>query len=116
MGHDRAWGGPLTVLAVVRRFAPRFPGALAALVLGGISVALLGLGSKGVAIIGAVPAGLPGFAVPRVSLSDIGALVSVAGGLRRTRSGCRSAHCSSSIGRHVRIAAVYRSNVREAVS
>ena len=71
----------LIVLAVLRRFVPRFPGALAALVLGGAAVALLGLASKGVAIIGAVPAGLPGFAVPRVSLGDIGALVPVAGGL-----------------------------------
>jgi SulP family sulfate permease len=71
----------LVVLAVLRRFAPRFPGALAALVLGGALVALLGLASKGVAIIGAVPGGLPGFAVPRVSLGDIGALVPVAGGL-----------------------------------
>jgi SulP family sulfate permease len=71
----------LIVLALVQRFAPRFPGALAALVLGGGAVALLGLASKGVAIIGAVPAGLPGFAVPHVSLGDIGALVPVAGGL-----------------------------------
>ena len=33
------------------------------------------------AIIGAVPAGLPGFAVPKLSLGDIGALVPLAGGL-----------------------------------
>ena len=63
----------LIVLALLRRFAPRFPGALAALALGGGAVALLGLASKGVAIIGAVPAGLPGFSVPKVSLGDIGA-------------------------------------------
>ena len=71
----------LVVLSVLRRFAPRFPGALAALVLGGGAVALLELASKGVAIIGAVPAGLPGFSVPKVSLGDIGALVPLAGGL-----------------------------------
>jgi SulP family sulfate permease len=44
-------------------------------------VALLSLASKGVAIIGGVPAGLPGFAVPRVSFGDIGTLVPFAGGL-----------------------------------
>ncbi len=71
----------LIVLALMRRFAPRFPGALAALFLGAVAVSLLKLESKGVAIIGAVPAGLPGFSVPKLSLGDIGTLVPLAGGL-----------------------------------
>jgi sulfate permease, SulP family len=69
------------VLAFLQRFARLVPGALVALVIGGAAVALLGLASKGVAIIGAVPAGLPGFALPRVSLGDVGTLVPFAGGL-----------------------------------
>ena len=44
------------------------PGALAAFALGAGAVALLELASKGVAIIGSVPAGLPGFSVPKVLL------------------------------------------------
>jgi SulP family sulfate permease len=69
------------VLAVLGRFAPRVPGALIALVLGGGAVAMLGLASKGVAIIGGVPAGLPGLEVPRVGFGDIGTLAPFAGGL-----------------------------------
>ncbi len=71
----------VVVLALLARFARRVPGALVVLVLGGAAVAWLGLASKGVAIIGDVPAGLPGVAVPRVSLGDIGTLMPMAGGL-----------------------------------
>ncbi len=71
----------IAVLSLLRRFAPRVPGALVVLVIGGAAVALLGLGPKGVAIIGAVPAGLPGLSVPHVSLGDIGTLLPIAGGL-----------------------------------
>jgi MFS superfamily sulfate permease-like transporter len=60
----------LVVLAVLERFARRLPGALVVLVLGGVAVARLGLASKGVAIIGDVPAGLPGWPC-RVSHSGI---------------------------------------------
>ncbi|HEY1515083.1 MAG TPA: SulP family inorganic anion transporter, partial [Solirubrobacteraceae bacterium] len=69
------------VLAVLGRLAPRIPGALVALVLGGVAVAGLGLAAGGVAIIGGVPAGLPGLAVPRVDFGDIGTLAPFAGGL-----------------------------------
>jgi SulP family sulfate permease len=44
-------------------------------------VAVLGLASKGVAVIGGVPAGLPGLEVPRVGFGDIGTLAPFAGGL-----------------------------------
>ncbi len=75
-------GGVLmAILALLGQFAPRIPGALIALVAGSAAVALLGLESKGVAIIGGVPAGLPGVAVPRVSFGDIGTLAPYAGGL-----------------------------------
>jgi SulP family sulfate permease len=71
----------ISVLAVLGHFAPPIPGALVALVLGGVAVAALGLAARGVAIIGGVPAGLPGFAVPRVGFGDVGTLVPFAGGL-----------------------------------
>ena len=71
----------VTMLALVARFAPRVPGALIALVAGGVAVSVIGLASKGVAIIGGVPAGLPGVALPAVSLGDIGTLAPFAGGL-----------------------------------
>ena len=71
----------LGVLALLGRFAGRLPGALVVLVIGGAAVAWLGLDSKSVAVIGDVPAGLPGVALPQVSLGDIGTLVPMAGGL-----------------------------------
>ena len=71
----------LAVMALLGRFAPLIPGALVVLVIGGAAVAWLELASKGVAIIGDVPAGLPGLSLPRVSLGDIGTLVPIAAGL-----------------------------------
>ena len=71
----------LAVLVLLGRFARLVPGALVVLVIGGALVSWLGLASKGVAIIGEVPAGLPGVSVPRVSLGDIGTLVPIAAGL-----------------------------------
>ncbi|MGA9858979.1 MAG: SulP family inorganic anion transporter [Solirubrobacteraceae bacterium] len=73
--------GLIAVLALLAQFAPRVPGALVALVVGGVAVAVLDLAATGVAIIGAVPAGLPGVAVPHVSFGDIGTLAPYAGGL-----------------------------------
>ena len=71
----------LAVLVLVGRFARLVPGALVVLVIGGALVSWLGLAPKGVAIIGDVPAGLPGVSLPRVSLGDIGTLVPIAAGL-----------------------------------
>ncbi len=71
----------LAVLALLQRFARRIPGALVVLLVGGAAVAWLGLAAKGVSVIGDVPAGLPGLAVPHVSLGDIGTLLPMAGGL-----------------------------------
>lgn len=55
----------IATLLLLKRFAPRIPGALV-VVLGGIlAVVGLDLADTGVAIIGAVPAGLPPVAIPR---------------------------------------------------
>ncbi len=51
-------GGILLIL-VIRRWAPRIPGGLLAVVAGTALVALLGLDENGIKIVGKVPAGLP---------------------------------------------------------
>jgi high affinity sulfate transporter 1 len=66
--------GTIAAIRLLRRFAPKLPGALIALVLATVAVAALGLDQRGVSVLGAVPAGLPGLTVPQVSLGDILAL------------------------------------------
>ena len=60
------WVGAVALGVVfgLRRVAPRIPGALV-LVVGGLFASwLLDLGARGVALVGAVPRGLPSFALP----------------------------------------------------
>lgn len=54
----------LVLLAQVKRRAPAAPRALVAVVAMGVAVALLDLDAGGVAVVGEVPRGLPGFALP----------------------------------------------------
>jgi MFS superfamily sulfate permease-like transporter len=49
----------LLVLIALRRFAPSLPGALIVAAAGGVAVVLLNLQNLGVAVVGAVPSGLP---------------------------------------------------------
>jgi SulP family sulfate permease len=68
------------VLAVMlggERLGPRFPGALVAVVGSLVGVALVDLASRGVALVGSVPAGLPGLALPSLAPADLVALVPV---------------------------------------
>ena len=71
----------LGVLLAAGRFAPRLPAALVAMLVAGIVVQLLALQSAGVAVIGAVPAGLPALSVPSVPLHQMPALLAEAAGL-----------------------------------
>ncbi len=65
----------MVVLVVMRRLLPTWPSALIVVVLG-ILVAWAGdLAARGVALVGAVPAGLPPLEVPAVGLADVQALV-----------------------------------------
>jgi high affinity sulfate transporter 1 len=73
--------GAFLVLAAGPRLFPRVPAALLALVLSGAAVALLGLDRSGVAVIGAVPAGLPTFRLPVVPFDRLGRLMADAAGL-----------------------------------
>lgn len=54
----------LALLIMIRRQAPRAPAALIALLVAGVAVFLLELDRHSVKLVGEVPSGLPGFAVP----------------------------------------------------
>jgi len=61
----------LAVLTVLKRVAPRVPGPLAGVALGGLAVFVFDLGSRGVAVVGAVSPGLPSLGVPSVTAGDL---------------------------------------------
>jgi SulP family sulfate permease len=61
----------LVLLVLLKRFAPRFPGALVIVVVMTAASALLGLAEKGVAVIGDIPRGLPLPAVPETSVETV---------------------------------------------
>jgi len=73
--------GSFAVLVGLRRFLPRVPAALVALVLAGAATALLRLDAGGVAILGPVPAGLPRLHWPRLPLEDLPRIAGDAAGL-----------------------------------
>jgi SulP family sulfate permease len=62
--------GTIVVIRVLKRAAPKLPGALIGLVLATVIVAVLNLDQRGVSVLGPVPAGLPALSLPQVSLSD----------------------------------------------
>jgi len=59
----------LAILIVLYRFLPRVPAPLVAVVIGIAGSALLALGQRGVSTIGEIPGGLPGVALPEISLA-----------------------------------------------
>jgi high affinity sulfate transporter 1 len=59
------------IVRLMKRYAPKVPGALVALVLLTTVVAMLDLPAKGVAVLGnAVPSGLPALTLPTIPLAD----------------------------------------------
>jgi len=58
----------LVILIMIKIYAPRVPGALVTLVLGIGASAIFDLSAHGVAVVGAVPRGLPIPALPEISL------------------------------------------------
>jgi high affinity sulfate transporter 1 len=58
-------------IIVLRRLAPRIPGALVALVVGIVLSAAFDLQAKGVAVVGDVTTGLPTPGLPRIPLGDV---------------------------------------------
>jgi high affinity sulfate transporter 1 len=72
--------GCLLVIGALRVWAPKLPGVLIAVVGATVLVAAAGLDDQ-VPVVGAVPAGLPGFAWPDVGLADAKVLLPAAVGI-----------------------------------
>ena len=70
-----------SVMAMSPRLMPRLPAALAAMIVTGAAVKLLGLDAAGVKTIGAVPAGLPPLRVPSVPAEFLPRLCAEAAGV-----------------------------------
>ncbi len=62
--------GSIAIIRLLKRYAPKVPGALIALAVMTIIVAAFNLDQRGVSVLGAMPPGLPAFAFPHVSLAD----------------------------------------------
>jgi SulP family sulfate permease len=71
----------LALLLALDRWAPRLPGPLLVVLAAAAVVAALSLEADGIAVVGAVPSGLPAPAVPLVSASDLAALAVPAAGV-----------------------------------
>jgi len=70
--------GVILLIALLKRFAPKWPGTLIAMVVAAIIVWALELDQKGVAVIGALPGGLPPLA--RLPLFDLDLLSELSAG------------------------------------
>lgn len=73
--------GSFAVLLLTRRLLPRLPAALVVLVLAGFAAWFWGLDDLGVAVIGAVPAGLPALGWPSIPLHLLDEIAAAAAGL-----------------------------------
>ena len=69
--------GVLAIIAGSERIDARIPGALIGLALAATGVALLGLDSRGVGVLGAVTVALPSVAIPDISPGGFASLVSL---------------------------------------
>ena len=74
-------GAGLVLLFTLRRFAPKVPGALAFVLLAALASWLLGLGDRGVQLVGQIPRGLPDLGVPDLTGIPLGALFAAAIGV-----------------------------------
>jgi high affinity sulfate transporter 1 len=71
----------VTFLFIIQSRFPNAPGPLLAVLLATGAVALFHLDRQGVAVVGEIPAGLPQFALPRLSVQDLLTLVASAIGI-----------------------------------
>ena len=71
----------LIFLFVFERQFPNLPIPLIAVLLSTAAVAIFNLDERGVAVVGAIPAGLPHFALPQVSVQDLIGLIASAVGI-----------------------------------
>ena len=70
--------GVLCMIAGFERFAPRFPGALLAVVGMIAASAIFHWGDHGMKLVGAVPSGLPALGLPNVSWNDVPLVLPIA--------------------------------------
>ena len=68
----------MAALLIMRRVSRKLPGPLIVVVVAIIASYVLGWAAKGVAVVGAVPAGLPKITIPAVTVQDIFALLPAA--------------------------------------
>lgn len=83
IGHANSWTfsiaiGVFAVIMVAEKVDRRVPGALIGLVASTLAVVAFGLKAHGVAVLGTIHGGLPTFAVPSASWTDIAKLVAPA--------------------------------------
>lgn len=62
--------GTIVIIRLLKRYAPRLPGALIALVLMTAAAAIFNLDQRGVTVLGDIPAGLPSLAFPQLPAAD----------------------------------------------
>ena len=63
------------IVRLMKRYAPKIPGALVALVLLTVIVAVFNLAEKGVGVLGAIPSGAPSLTLPAIPLADYARLL-----------------------------------------
>ena len=74
--------GVIVGILLLRRFAPKVPAYLVAVVGATVITSVFDLAANhGVAVVGTIPAGLPGLALPRVGLGELGSLLLPAVGI-----------------------------------
>lgn len=73
--------GALALIFLIKRFFPRIPAGLVALVAGILAVTIFDLDQYGVSIVGAIPTGLPTPGLPSISLTDLPYLITGALGI-----------------------------------
>ena len=73
--------GSLAVVLLLRRFVPKAPAPLIAVILGIVAVAVFGLDDKGVDIVGHIDSGLPSVGLPDLGWSDYTGLIGSAIGV-----------------------------------
>ncbi|MEU4159060.1 sulfate permease [Actinoplanes sp. NPDC026670] len=73
--------GGLAVILVLRRWAPKVPGILVAVLGAILATVWLGLEERGVSVVGPLPQGFPPFTIPSVEWSELGLLAAGALGI-----------------------------------
>ena len=71
----------LTLIVGLRRWVPRLPSLLLVIVAAIVVTAVFDLTARGIAVVGDLPQGLPGFAVPHAASADLAQLAVAAGGI-----------------------------------